>query len=171
MSFLFHLWQLWVPLGNEMIDLKGFILGVINSSNITGAFCATCHFVEWYHGPTNAICGKIGIKWDTFSQWFWKKLKKLQPKTMTSCFGSVCSGCINPFSKKNIWHSKWALTCWLNSLYSTGAQRELYHCSELCFKAWTARKHTVREQYHTTERSQVQPLHLPSVLLVQHYVI
>lgn len=37
MSFFFHLWQLWVPLENEMIDLKGFILGVINFSNITGA--------------------------------------------------------------------------------------------------------------------------------------
>lgn len=38
MSFSFHLWQLWVPLENEMIDLKGFILRVINFSNITGAF-------------------------------------------------------------------------------------------------------------------------------------
>lgn len=38
MSFFFYLWQLWVPLRNEMIDLKGFIVGVIHFSNITGAF-------------------------------------------------------------------------------------------------------------------------------------
>lgn len=28
----------WVPIEEEMIDLKGFILGVIHFSNITGAF-------------------------------------------------------------------------------------------------------------------------------------
>ncbi len=70
MSFFFHLWQLWVPLENEMIDLKGFILGVINFMNITSAFRATCHFAELYLGPANARCSKIGIKWDSFALWF-----------------------------------------------------------------------------------------------------
>lgn len=60
------------------------------------------------------------------------------------------------------WHAEWML------YIAQGAQRGLWHCSELCFKA--ARRQTVRERHHTTESSPVQPSQLPSVLLGQRYV-
>lgn len=78
MSFFFHLWQLWVPLENEMIDLKGFILGVIHFSNITGAFVPLAILWSDITAPQMLYVVKVGIKWDTFAPWFKERATKDQ---------------------------------------------------------------------------------------------